>query len=120
MSYTIKSKYIDNNFKKKSSWFKRIAFAILIFILMIVSFGSGMYISQRSEIIKELAQKEFVYLGKVIGKYSQAKDGFLIQDIDFSCGLTLAKKTVDNFWHLTIKFFRVLTNLLILALFSIY
>ncbi|MFH1522762.1 MAG: S41 family peptidase [Patescibacteria group bacterium] len=83
MLYTIKSKYIDSNGRKKVRLFKGVAFIILILILMIVSFASGMYLTKRSEIIKELARDEVVYLGKIIGKYSQAKEGSLIQDVDF-------------------------------------
>jgi len=81
MVYEIKSNYIT---KKKGRWFKWIAWTVLVLILMVVCFGSGMYITQKSEIVKELAKKEVVYLGKLTGKYSQAKQGVLIQDVDFS------------------------------------
>jgi len=57
---------------------------VLILFLMIVSFGAGMYITGQSQLIKNLAAKETVYLGKVTGKYNQDTGGRLSQDIDFN------------------------------------
>ncbi len=82
MSYTIKSKYVRE--ENRGRRFKKIIWVVLILVLLVASFGSGMYISQRSEVMKELAKKEVVYLGQLIGKYSQGKEGVLTQDIDFS------------------------------------
>ena len=83
MSYTIKSKYIDNN-KKKGKWLKRIVWFFLILILMISSFAFGLYIVEKDEILKELAKDEVVFLGKLIGKYSNAKEGAFTQEVDFN------------------------------------
>jgi len=75
MQYTIQ--------QKKSKIFKRIAVTVLVLILAIVCFGAGMYVTQKNEVAKELANQEVVFLGKVLGKYSQAPEGKLTQDIDF-------------------------------------
>ena len=50
---------------------------------MLACFGSGMYITRKSEIAKELADKELVLLGNVLGKYSQSPESKLTQDVDF-------------------------------------
>jgi len=56
--------------------------------------------TERSEIVKELAKDEVVFLGKVLGKYSQAKKGILTQDIEFNLFWdlwdTLEKDYVDR------------------------
>lgn len=99
MSYTVKSKYIDNN-KKKGKWFKRIVWFFLILILMISSFAFGLYAVEKDEILKELAKDEVVFLGKLIGKYSNAKEGVLTQEVDFNLFWdvwdTLARDYVDK------------------------
>lgn len=82
MLYTIKSKYVNED--KKSKWLKRIALVILILVLMAASFGGGLYISQKSEVIKKLAEKEVVYLGSLTGKYGQGRDDILKQDVNFN------------------------------------
>jgi len=71
------------NQKKKSKIFKQIAITILVLILVIISFGAGMYITQRNEVVKELASQEVVFLGNVLGKYSLAPEGKLTQDVNF-------------------------------------
>ena len=75
------SKYIIQ--EKKATVLKKIFIAILILVLMLICFGSGMYITRKSEIAKELADKELVLLGKVLGKYSQSPESKLTQDVDF-------------------------------------
>ena len=75
------SKYIIQ--EKKATIFKKISIVVLILILMLVCFCSGMYITRKSEIAKELANKELVLLGKVLGKYSQSPENKLAQDVDF-------------------------------------
>ncbi|MDD5290841.1 MAG: S41 family peptidase [Patescibacteria group bacterium] len=98
MLYTIKSKYVDEG--KKGKWLKRISLVILVLILMAASFGSGLYISQKSEIIKKLAETEAVYLGSLIGKYGQGRDDILNQDVNFNLFWevwdTLEKEYVDK------------------------
>ncbi|MEA3464173.1 MAG: S41 family peptidase [Patescibacteria group bacterium] len=76
MKYTIQ--------EKKSKILKRIAATVLILILAIVCFGAGMYIVQKNEVAKELANQEVVFAGKILGKYSQTPEGKLTQDIDFN------------------------------------
>ncbi len=70
--------------EKKYAIFKRIAVAALIIALMAVSFGAGMYATRRSEAVKQIADKETVFLGKVLGKYSDSPQDKLSQDIDFN------------------------------------
>jgi carboxyl-terminal processing protease len=67
----------------KNIYFKSVIIVVVISVCMIASFGSGMYLSQRNNVIKNLAQEEVVYLGKLTGKYSQPKAGILSQDVDF-------------------------------------
>ncbi len=70
--------------EKKYAIFKKIAIAALIIILMAVSFGAGMYITRRSETVKQIADKETIFLGKVLGKYGEAPQGKLSRDVDFN------------------------------------
>lgn len=83
MSYIIKSKYVTDG-RKKGKWFKRIVWFFLVLILMVSSFAFGLYAVEKNEILKELAGDEVVFLGKLIGKYSQAKEGVLTQEVDFN------------------------------------
>jgi len=98
MLYTIKGKYVAEN--KKNKWLKRIALVILILVLMAASFGGGLYISQKSEVIKKLAEKEVVYLGNLIGKYGGGRDDIFKQDVNFNLFWevwdTLEKEYVDK------------------------
>jgi carboxyl-terminal processing protease len=63
---------------------KRIVIGLIIFFLMWISFGVGLYFSGRSEFIRRLAVEENVYVGKLLGKYSQAPSGEISQDINFN------------------------------------
>ncbi len=75
----------QNSFSdKKSKILKQISLVILLLILVIISFGAGIYSVQKSEVVKQVANQEVVYLGKILDKYSQAKEGKLSQDVDFS------------------------------------
>ena len=98
MLYTIKGKYVVEN--KRNKWSKRIALIVLILVLMAASFGSGLYISQKSEVIKKLAEKEVVYLGNLIGKYGGGRDDIFKQDVNFNLFWevwdTLEKEYVDK------------------------
>jgi len=85
---------------KRNKWSKRIALIVLILVLMAASFGSGLYISQKSEVIKKLAEKEVVYLGNLIGKYGGGRDDIFKQDVNFNLFWevwdTLEKEYVDK------------------------
>jgi carboxyl-terminal processing protease len=50
---------------------------------MLASFEAGLFIASRSEIIPKIVSQEVVYMGKVLGKYSQVKSSIIAQDIDF-------------------------------------
>jgi len=75
---------MDNNINKKSKLTKRFFLVLLILILMFGSFNAGIYLTGKEAVINELAKKEVVYLGKVLGKYSQPDNNLLTQDIDFN------------------------------------
>jgi carboxyl-terminal processing protease len=64
--------------------YKRYLLIIIVVLLMLISFGSGIYLTTKSEIAKQLATEKAVYAGKLLGKYSEAKPGVLTQDIDFN------------------------------------
>ncbi len=81
MSYILKSKYVRE--EKSGRRLKKVALIILVLVLIVVSFGSGMYVSQKTEVIKEMAKKEVIYLGQLTGKYSQGRQDLLTQDINF-------------------------------------
>jgi len=86
--------------KPKKSVLKNIIKLVIIFLLLAVSFNAGMSFSQKNEVVRKLAEKEVVYIGKVLGKYSQAPDGKLSQDVDFNLFWEvwdqLGKKYVDQ------------------------
>lgn len=73
---------INENEPKKKIW-KKISIGFIVLILLAASFGAGGYFSQKNEVLKGLAKKEVVYLGKLTGKYSSAGSGKLSQDVDF-------------------------------------
>lgn len=52
-------------------------------ISIILSFLAGGYLSGKSEVVRKVTTSEAVYLGKLNGKYSEAKSGELSQDVDF-------------------------------------
>jgi len=63
---------------------KKTFYAFLILLLMWLSFGTGLYIAGKNETIGKLAEQETVFIGKVLGKYSEIAPGKLSQDIDFN------------------------------------
>jgi carboxyl-terminal processing protease len=82
-----------NFFKKKQEggeltvkhhFVRKAILTVLVLILMLASFGAGMYITGRNKLVAALANKETVYLGKLNGKYTQDTGGRLSQDIDFN------------------------------------
>ena len=77
MQYSIQIK------KNKNKFTQAFLFLLSILILLGIGFGAGMYAVQKNEVVQNLAKKEVVYLGKVLGKYSEPKQGLLAQDIDF-------------------------------------
>lgn len=82
MNYEFPEKYKNINNNKNMSNVRRIIYIVLVLILMLASFGSGLYLAQKNEVIKDLAKEEVVYLGEIVGKYSQ-ENKILTQDIDF-------------------------------------
>ncbi|MBL7057887.1 S41 family peptidase [Patescibacteria group bacterium] len=69
----------SNKSKLKKALYKLMA----IFLLIFAGFLGGMYSSSKNDIVKDLSKKEVVYVGKVLGKYSEPEKGELNQDIDF-------------------------------------
>jgi carboxyl-terminal processing protease len=74
--------------EKKHSVLKKVAVGVLAVVLVLAGFGVGIYSVGKSEVVKELAKKEVVYAGKILGKYGQGRVDLLTQDINF-----------DLFWN---------------------
>jgi carboxyl-terminal processing protease len=62
---------------------KKIIFSLIVFVLMWVSFGAGIYLSGKNRALSDLADAESIYLGKVLNKYSSVKMDKLATDVDF-------------------------------------
>ena len=62
---------------------KKILIVFILLLLVLFSFVAGLYFSGKNEVLKEMAKKEAVYIGKVIGLYSEVKPGEISQDINF-------------------------------------
>jgi carboxyl-terminal processing protease len=76
-----------NGDKKKSlngRGFKKAVFSVSILVLMLLSFGAGMYAAKSGEVFAEAAKKETVFLGKLMGAYSTDGGGRLQKDVDFN------------------------------------
>lgn len=71
----------SSNQENKPSRIKKI---VLVILFIAIGFQLGIYSTQNSRIIAELAKKEVVYLGKLTGKYSSPEKGVLAKDIHFS------------------------------------
>ncbi len=69
--------------ENKISKLKVFSLIILAIVLIFVGYGAGLYSAGQSEVVREMAKKEAVYLGKILGKYNQPQKGILTQDIDF-------------------------------------
>ena len=86
--------------KNKITKLKVFGLIILAIILVLVGYGAGLYSAGQNEVVREMAKKEAVYLGKIIGKYSQPGKGPLIQDINFDLFWevwdTIEKEYVDK------------------------
>ncbi len=75
---------ININTEEKSSKTKKIVKKILIVVILLaLGFQLGIYTTQNSRILADLAKEEVVYLGKLTGKYSSPQKDLLAQDIDF-------------------------------------
>jgi len=62
---------------------KQLLIVFVILILMLISFGVGTYMSGEGQILEQFSKSEALYLGKLSGKYSEARKGELAQDVDF-------------------------------------
>ena len=62
---------------------KKLLIVFVILLLALLSFMAGLFFSGKNEVLKEMAKKEAIYVGKVIGLYSEARSGVLSQDISF-------------------------------------
>lgn len=69
------------NKNKKKIW-RKIIDSIIVVICCVLIFMSGAYLATESNIVKILAEKEVLYLGKISGKY-EVKEGQWVQNIDF-------------------------------------
>ncbi len=86
--------------ENKISKLKVFGLIVSAIVLIFVGYGAGLYSAGTSEVAREMAKKETVYLGKVLGKYSQPEKGVLARDIDFNLFWdvwdTLERKYVDR------------------------
>lgn len=70
---------------RKAGFFIKLGLLIfLVVVLMLVSFGAGLYLSGKNQVLADLAKKGAVNLGKVTGKYNQDTGGRISQDINFN------------------------------------
>lgn len=69
---------------EKYKGYKRFLLAVLIIILMLASFGSGIYVTVKNDALKKLATEEVIYAGELLGKYQKPEEGAISQDIDFN------------------------------------
>lgn len=76
---------------------KRLLWAFIFVIAILLSFATGMYFSGRSEAIKKLATAEAVYVGKITGKYTENPSGQIGQDIDFKLFWDVWDKIEKNY-----------------------
>jgi len=74
----------EGELTKKHRFVRLAVVAVSVFVLMLISFGSGIYVAGKEQVAKTLAAKETVYLGKVTGQYNQETGGHLSQDVDFN------------------------------------
>lgn len=75
--------HMEEEKTEKYIGYKRLLTGIIIIMLMLSSFGAGIYTTVKSDVVKKIATSESVYVGELLGKYQKAKDGELSQDIDF-------------------------------------
>jgi len=63
--------------------FRRTVVSVSVLVLMLLSFGAGLYAAKSNEVFAEAAKKETVFLGKMAGLYQTDDNGRLQKDIDF-------------------------------------
>lgn len=89
------SQYITNSRGNRPLF--KISLFILILILMLLSFGAGLYMAAQNDLAREVAREEAVYLGKLIGKYSEPEKGKIQQDINFELYWDLWDTLKENY-----------------------
>lgn len=96
--YTHKIK--NSKIEVKKGFFKKSFFFVLVILLMSISFFGGMYLVTKNSSVEELSKEANVYVGTVLGKYSENDNGLLSQDVDFNLFWKvwdqLEKKYVDQ------------------------
>lgn len=68
---------------KKHKIFRKLALVFLVLFLMLASFEVGLYVASKNEIFKQIVSQEIVYMGKLLGKYSEVKPDRIGQDVNF-------------------------------------
>jgi len=76
---------------------KRLLWAFVFVIAILLSFASGLYLSGRSEAVKKIATNEAVFVGKLTGKYTEGANGQIGQDIDFQLFWDVWDKIEKNY-----------------------
>lgn len=84
-----------NNMNNKG--LKRFFLFFAIFFLLWASFGAGIYLSGKGKILDDFSQKQALYVGKVLGKYSEKDGGVLSQDVDFSLFWDVWRTLSENY-----------------------
>jgi carboxyl-terminal processing protease len=82
---------------KKCKISKKVLIVIAFLVAIFISFGAGIYFSGRNEIVKKIATKEALYLGKLTGKYSEVPSGEISQDVDFEIFWDVWDKLQKNY-----------------------
>jgi len=76
-------KFMNYSISQNKGKLKKLLIVFVILLLALLSFMAGLFFSGKNEVLKEMAKKEAIYVGKVIGLYSEARSGVLSQDISF-------------------------------------
>lgn len=90
----------NKNIEISKGFLKKSFFFVLLLLLMSASFLGGMYSVSKNEVANEISKKNTVFVGKVLGKYSESSDGRIGEDVDFNLFWEvwdqLEKKYVDH------------------------
>lgn len=62
---------------------KKIFNLIVVLILILFSFGAGLYAANFNKPLSKLADKEVLYVGKILNKYQETPEGKLTQNLNF-------------------------------------
>lgn len=73
----------EKNVEKRNKIVKFFAAVLLVIFLVSGGFFGGLYLSAKNEVVKQLASKEVVYVGKLLKAYSDAPAGKISRDVDF-------------------------------------